>query len=286
MARRLTPEEKAQRFAEKQLKIAERAVRREEKQQRNAEKQRLKHERMLQREERLRLKLLEAQQKLILKQQKKLEREERNRQNRERTEAKKRLNTEKKLRESEEKQKRTLELEIKTKIRWRTSLNGTKGVLEYVQRDFQAGILCPYSEARYARQIGEKIQDLPTDYSGLASVNFLKMAGTSPKKVKEFICEEHYNPNQVMGQRIVDMFKDKDEIDDLELYEVMLEGVKVHRVTKYENNALRPFQETKAFVDPDTSYKFAGVELLPWNSGTSYEKVFDIYPHLREDNKY
>jgi hypothetical protein len=119
-----------------------------------------------------------------------------------------------------------------------------------------------------ARDIGTCIQDLPVIPSGLISKKALAMVKES-KRYKP--TQEHYNPNQVMGHRILDYYlkhgyPDRPLFDfDPKLVELLTEARRTHEVTAEENRQLVKYQRNHVFTTPEQSYLMAGIDLIEKN---------------------
>ena len=138
------------------------------------------------------------------------------------------------------------------------------------------------------RDIASSLKDLPTTYSGLISKKALRTWWEYHQRGENYYpTHEHYNPNQVMGVRIVRHFLKKgfiarDRIDiDPDLKAFLVDAVKVHKVTYKENLDLRRHQKEATFTTWQDSYNSCGIgELLAWPEGTNIADLPNIYPEL------
>ena len=138
------------------------------------------------------------------------------------------------------------------------------------------------------RDIASSLKDLPITYSGLISRKALRTWWEYYQRGENYYpTHEHYNPNQVMGVRIVRHFLRKgfiarDRINiDPDLKAFLVEAVKVHKVTYKENLDLRRHQKEATFTTWQDSYNSCGIgELLAWPEGTNIADLPNVYPEL------
>lgn len=137
------------------------------------------------------------------------------------------------------------------------------------------------------RDISSSIKDLPTTHSGLISWKALANCYHHHKHglKKYYPTEEHFNPNQVMGVRIVRHFLKKGFIEgdriniDPDLLAILEEATRVHHVTYQENLDLREHQKEITFVHWKDAYDALGIgDLLEWSKEASLADMPTIYP--------
>lgn len=143
--------------------------------------------------------------------------------------------------------------------------------------------------SNWGRDIASSIKDLPTTYSGFISKKALaKMYEHYKNGDKRYYpTSEHYNPNQVMGVRIIRHFLKKGFIEgnilnvDKELQEFLHEATFVHHVTYQENLDLRRHQKESIFTTWQDAYNSCGIgELLEWPKGLHIADIPTRYPEL------
>ncbi len=119
----------------------------------------------------------------------------------------------------------------------------------------------------WGRQLGNSIYDFGSVWTGLMSVS-LRDAILHSKSTGEDIpkndkpCCEHFLPRQFAGESIIKMVCDNRGMSLDFFIEVVEDFRWVHKVTKYENNKLIEFQNSSTFIDWQTSYRQAGIEMV------------------------
>ena len=130
---------------------------------------------------------------------------------------------------------------------------------------------------RHGRLIGTLVFEMSTVYSGYTS----KAALLAKKADPDFKpTAEHMNPRQVSGNKIVNAVIEDGAVHDEKLMSMLNVARRVNRVTSAENRALMPFQKVHKFVDAETAYAAASIELYQWPNYKRITKLKETYPEI------
>lgn len=112
--------------------------------------------------------------------------------------------------------------------------------------------------SRHGRSYSSDVHDYPMVHTGFESKDSLAMRamdGYSP-------CKEHFHPRQWVGEQLV-LAVLSGEVSSLkDLAHYVYKYSHVHYVTPEENRRLMKFQKSNVFMDWETSYELANIDLV------------------------
>jgi len=112
--------------------------------------------------------------------------------------------------------------------------------------------------------IGAGIWYLPSDkrllFNGKISQAALDQLKTDPKTK---LVEEHFIPRKIAGQALYSNYLEEIKSNDSFLQELYLQKIgKFNYVLKVENSRLAKFQRADKFIDEESAYRNAGIEMV------------------------
>lgn len=130
----------------------------------------------------------------------------------------------------------------------------------------------------WGRALSVDIFEMTTVYTGFTSEE--AMLNMMERNIRPTL--EHHHPRQYAGETLIEWVLDQQHINAKTLTSLLLKFREVNRVSKRENQLLKPFQKPAQFISASHSYAEAGIKLHPLKLRTRKKQILQMYPHLAQ----
>lgn len=137
-------------------------------------------------------------------------------------------------------------------------------VIVLTSKLYYDGECTPLQLAFLETMIGAGIWYLPSDkkmlFNGKISKAALNQLKADPKNTR--LVEEHYIPRKIAGRALYEHCSSGKDLDGKTLTDMYISTFgKFNYVLKHENSRLAKYQRADKFIDEETAYRLAGIEM-------------------------